>query len=526
MVLVGILALGLKRGFEVMLEKEYATWAPALARLLVRVAGSMCWPRRDQWQADLDYLQQVQDESGLLPAGWCLLSAPWLVLRHVAMAFGATCGRQWEERRSVAAGLLIVGVMATLIVGPVVLAAKPPARAVSVGFSPDGRVLAIAGTDSTVHLVGVANGKPYGQALTGAGTDLQFSPDGKVVATGGIGMSVHLWDLATGKPHGQPVGDAGSFFRFSPDGKLLAAVDAGYTVRLWDVATGRPHGQALPGSGEFFQFSPDGTILATGDGPGYTVRLWDVATGMPHGQPLSGAWWGFRFSPDGKLLATADGGAVVQVWDVGTGKPYGQPLIEAGREFEFSPDSKLLATGGAFNPTIQTEIVPIPRAGTASDVSVPMPQNPRDAWGSATVRLWEVTTGEQYGEPLTGAEGNFIGFSADGKLLATGDAGGMVRFWDVATGKLHGQPLTGVGISFEFSPDGKLLAFPGAEGTAELWDPARQRLVALEGGTSHPGAIAMMAAALGLSVLASLLAAQIPHLRARARRGRGQYEAA
>jgi hypothetical protein len=87
-VLLAALVLVLKRALELVLEKEYATWAPALARLLVAAAGFVCWPRRAQWRADLRYMQQVEGESGLLPAGWCLLSAPWLALRHLVSAFG------------------------------------------------------------------------------------------------------------------------------------------------------------------------------------------------------------------------------------------------------------------------------------------------------------------------------------------------------------------------------------------------------------------------------------------------------
>src|SRR2546421_4915701 len=97
LVVLAVLVLAAKRAFELVLEKEYATWAPALARLLVRAAGFVYWPRRAQWQADLEYVQQVEDESGLLPAGWCLLSAPWLLLRHVTVASCGTCWRLWEE---------------------------------------------------------------------------------------------------------------------------------------------------------------------------------------------------------------------------------------------------------------------------------------------------------------------------------------------------------------------------------------------------------------------------------------------
>jgi hypothetical protein len=77
-VLLAVLGLILKKAVE-FLEKEYARWAPALARLLVRVAGFVYWPRRDEWEANLRYFQQLADGSGLPLAGSCLLSAPALL---------------------------------------------------------------------------------------------------------------------------------------------------------------------------------------------------------------------------------------------------------------------------------------------------------------------------------------------------------------------------------------------------------------------------------------------------------------
>jgi cytochrome c-type biogenesis protein CcmH/NrfF len=93
MAVLALLVLAIKRAFELVLEKEYATWAPALARLLARVASFVYWPRGKQWRADLRYMQEVEHESGLLPAGWCLLSAPWLALHHVVLAFRTICSR-------------------------------------------------------------------------------------------------------------------------------------------------------------------------------------------------------------------------------------------------------------------------------------------------------------------------------------------------------------------------------------------------------------------------------------------------
>ena len=93
-----------------------------------------------------------------------------------------------------------------------------------------------------------------------------------------------------------------------------------------------------------------------------------------------------------------------------------------------------------------------------------------------TVRLWDVTTGQPHGQPLTGHTDAVYGvaFSPDGTLLATASDDQTVRLWDVATGQPHGQPLTGHTDAVEgvaFSPDGTLLASADQDKTARLWDP-------------------------------------------------------
>lgn len=62
-----------------------------------------------------------------------------------------------------------------------------------------------------------------------------YSPDGKLIATAGSGQYVYLWDAITGEPVYEL--EAGQEFlrwlSFSPDGSLLAA--AGNVIRLWDA---------------------------------------------------------------------------------------------------------------------------------------------------------------------------------------------------------------------------------------------------------------------------------------------------
>jgi len=153
-----------------------------------------------------------------------------------------------------------------------------PAGAFGPTFSPDGRMLAVAGSKGILKLWHCATGKPLGPFKAKNHIRcLAFRPDGQKVAIGTQAGEVQLWDL--------PVGGEGPTFRdhnrsihsltFSPDGQLLAAGCQDRPMIFWTTATGKPlaNTDLPPASG--LVFSPD-SRMALLTCQGGKTQLWEV----------------------------------------------------------------------------------------------------------------------------------------------------------------------------------------------------------------------------------------------------------
>jgi WD40 repeat protein len=200
----------------------------------------------------------------------------------------------------------------------------------SVAFSPDSKLLAIGDFHGGAYLWDVATGReiaPLTSPRSGQNPVwVAFTPDGKTLAvanTDSTGGTL-LWNLARHTVTAiltDPEGSGVNSVAFSPDGKLLAAGDNNGTTYLWDVAT-RTVLAPLTGLGPTesvvsVAFSRDG-LLAVGDANG-RIYVWDAATrhlittlNDPAGRPVLAV----AFSPDGKLLATADDEGGIALWRV------------------------------------------------------------------------------------------------------------------------------------------------------------------------------------------------------------------
>jgi WD40 repeat protein len=326
--------------------------------------------------------------------------------------------------------------------------------------SPDGKLIAI-GTrndpnsldfNQTIKLWDVASSKQSRslEGQVGEINSIAFSRDGKLIACGSRDHSVRLWDVVSGTQLPPLTGhaDVVNSVAFSPDAKLIVSGSRDKTVKLWDTATGKEHNSISRNANDIssISVSPDGNVLALSTG--HQIKLWEVTTDQPlrflegltnnsgtsdeePSQDVS-----FTFSPDGRTISATDNHSV-KLLDTNTGKLLRSFIDEASVvSVAFSHDGKVIASG----------------------------------WNDATIRLWNVGTGQKLHSLSAGCRGGHdrtyvapvisVNYSPDGKLIASACGGdGAIKFWNAATGiQLHSPEGYYHGIYVAFSPNGRVVA--------------------------------------------------------------------
>jgi WD40 repeat protein len=224
-----------------------------------------------------------------------------------------------------------------------------------VAYSPDGLTLAsVGGDDESLRLWDAATGQPLGQPLTAHGFDVEFSPDGRVLAVAGYPTMISLWDVRSQQSIGElRAGPSdGSYFKlaFSPDGRFIVAVAIG-GLWVWNADTMEPARAPLPSGGYALAFRPDSSTFAYVDSEGH-IAFRDVSTGRAIGEPISSRQNGvttLAFTPDGRILAAGGTDGTVRFWDVETHEAIGSPLpAHTGgvNEVTFTPDGQTLVSAG------------------------------------------------------------------------------------------------------------------------------------------------------------------------------------
>ncbi len=375
----------------------------------------------------------------------------------------------------------------------------------SLAYSPDGKMVASGGWDTTVRLWDVAAGTQLA-VFDGHRTRVHrvaFSPDGKTLASAADEPNVLLWDVEKKRRKMPLVGHPSwvTDLAFHRDGKMLATVTHAQNDRrviLWDLDTGKPLAEWVPHPKETHSvaFSPDGTILATG-GDDKLIKLWDWKTHKllrelkGHSAPIS--FRALSFHPDGTTLLSTDEGTA-RLWDVARGEER-QPMIPVPHRWAngiFSPDGRRLALWGLdgtvllYDGTGKRLLGKRPPPYDLSLNSIAF--SPERTTGGATlalgawdaqVRFWDLEADALRPHPGGGMEAvSCVAVSPDGRWAASASLDSVVRLWDLQTGKVHSKlkkhdlPV----LRVAFSPNGRYLASAGMDQRVCLWDVATGEL--------------------------------------------------
>ena len=216
----------------------------------------------------------------------------------------------------------------------------------TLSWSPDGRSIASAtgglqDIDQTVHVWNAATGSTQVKYAGHASgfispfnvSSIAWSPDGHIIASAGTDKTVkrwtleplkrfytaQIWNAGTGQHLVTCNGSSAYIYdlSWSPDARYIATAESEGVIGVWDARSGqnilvyRGHTKVV----RAVAWSPDGSRIASASND-HTVHIWRATTGellyvyRGHTDNVATVAW----SPDGKRIASAGSDSIVRIW--------------------------------------------------------------------------------------------------------------------------------------------------------------------------------------------------------------------
>ncbi|QIS02167.1 hypothetical protein F5X71_07410 [Nocardia brasiliensis] len=404
-----------------------------------------------------------------------------------------------------------------------------PVRALA--YAPDGRSIVAATDDGQLTSVDVADpAAPRVRHQVRAHEDtinaLAISADGATLVSASDDRTVRIWDPAEFTPIGAPLrtDTAVRSVALGPNDRLMAGTASG-ALHMWtltDRAAPQQFGtpQAVhSGPINALAFGPQGQMISgSGDGK---VCLWQqtVSGFQPFGRPFGG-----NRGPVSRLAVTSDARVLtagndgrVRVWTrpsadipVSSTAPFTSVEVDdaGSRMVTGSDDGRFQVwrvSADSVTPASDTRATVQPYHGVVVQVRPDGTVLAAADDGGGSVELWDLRDPDRpvpLGPPLPTRTRYFTAtaFSADNRLLVTGDDDASIRLWDV-TDPAAPHALGGASIDsarafrvLALSPDSSLVAVGSRDSVIYLWDISDRRNPVLRARlTGHGGPLSALA---------------------------------